>query len=107
MIGRYKDNQQKYEELLDYIENHSNMSEELKNDILNTIKRYKTLVFCLEQQEVYDLIDKSIEKDNKRILEKELHSMISGKVVDHDAGVYEAEHDDYRGKRKENIYNLD
>ena len=107
MIGRYKDNQQKYQEILDYIENHSNMSEELKNDILNTIRRYKTLIFCLDEQEVCDLIDTSIKSGNKRPLEKELQSMISGKVVDHDVSEYEAEYEHRGRKGHENIYNLD
>ena len=107
MIDRYNDNQQKYKEILDYIENYSNKSEELKNDILNTIKRYKTLVFCLDQKEVCALVDSSVKTGDKRTLEKKLHSMISGRVVDHDAGAYEAEHDDYRVKTRENIYNLD
>ena len=104
MIDRYKTNQEKYKEIIDYIENHPNMLEELKKDILSIIGKYRVLIFCLEQQEICDLVDECIKAGNKKVLEKELHSMISGKVVDHDVSVYQ----ERRGNKiHENIYNLD
>ena len=103
MISRYNTNQQKYKAIIDYIENHPNMLKDLKEDILSTIRKYRTLVSCLEEQEVCNLVDSCIKEGNKKILEKELNSILFG--TGKDRGV-----SDKAGKsdrNDENIYNLD
>ena len=106
MIDRYKNNQEKYNQIRDYIESHPNIEAELRTEILNIIGRYKTLIFCLDKQEVCDIVDKCATAGDKQILQREFSNMISGKVVDHDVSVYEAERE-YSGKYRDEEYNLD
>ena len=50
MINRYKDNIQQYNEIIDYIKNHPNMSEDLREEILNLIQKFKVLISCIEKK---------------------------------------------------------
>ena len=81
MIERYKDNKQKYEEIIDYIKNNSDISNDLKKDISEVVEKYRALIFGSEQQEIqeiYDLIDECIRDGSKRKLQRTLHSWIFG-----------------------------
>ena len=93
MIQRYKENQQKYEAIVDYIENHSNITENLKKDILYVVEKYRSIVFVSEKQEIIDLIDVCIREGSKRKLQRSLHSVIFGNSRDKDIADVRADYE--------------
>ena len=71
MINTYKDNQQRYEAIIDYIKGYD-VPEKLKEELLDLIRKFKIMISCMEANLVYELIDKSVKNGNIEILKIEL-----------------------------------
>ena len=79
MINRYKDNIQKYNKIIDYINNHPNMSEDLRKEVLNLIQKFKIMISCMGEEQVYTLIQLSIDARDTEPLKKQLDIAAFGK----------------------------
>ena len=101
MISKYKDNMQKYNEIIDYINSHPNMPEDLRKEILNLIQKFKVMIFCAGEKETYDLIDLSIKEGNTESLKKHLDITTFGRKRDY------YKYAKLRNDRKDEKYNLD
>ena len=101
MIEGYKDNKKKYEEIIDYIENHPNMPEELRKEILNLIRKFKIMISCMGEEQVYNLIQLSVDSGDTESLKKELDIMAFGSKKDYYKNAK------IRNSGKDEKYNLD
>ena len=80
MISNYERNQQKYKEVIQYTNTHENLSQELKKDMLKIREKYRICISCMEENEIYDLIEQCVIKQNHRPLKNELYATIFGTV---------------------------
>ena len=77
MISKYKENEKKYQLLLQYT-NDCKLTKELEKKVLGTLGKYKMCVYGMELNKIEELIQECKERDSEKPLQKELHSVIFG-----------------------------
>ena len=107
MISGYKTNKQKYENSIQYVNNHSNMSEDLKKDVVAIMQKYRISIFCMEEQEVYDLIEQCAEDASSIVFKRELHAITRGSSGYSNDNSYYYESSGIKDKDNDDEYNLD
>ena len=78
MISLYKENEEKYENILQYIRKNNEMTKELKQEIIKVAERYRICIYAMEEQQVIEEIGKCQEEKNVLPLKKHLHEVIFG-----------------------------
>ena len=89
MISLYKENREKYENVLQYIRKNTKLSKELKQEIIKVAERYRLCIYAMEKQQIIAEIEKCQEKKDVLPLKKHLHEVIFGNSKDTE--VYESE----------------
>ena len=79
MIGRYRTNNQKYQDII-YKVNNLEIKEELKKKIIGIIQKYKISILCMEEAEVNTLVEQCIESKNIMPIQSELHYILTGRT---------------------------
>jgi len=80
MISEYSKNKQKYEKAIEYVNSHPNISEDIKKEIVQKMEKYRISIYCMEEQEVYELLERCATTDSDQPIKKELHCIIFGGV---------------------------
>ena len=77
MIHTYKQNEKKYQLLLQYTKD-CKLPEKLRNEVLGTLEKYKICVYGIESKRIKELIQECKTSDSAKPMQKELHSVIFG-----------------------------
>ena len=80
MIDTYRKNQEKYQKLIKYANNHLDIPKDVKKDIVEVMEKYRICISCMESQQVCDLIEKCSKAKSYIPLKKELHATIFGVI---------------------------
>ena len=96
MIGLYKENKKKYEKILEYIKQNTDLPKELKQELNEVAEKYRICIYTLEKEEIIEEIEKCKKAGNALPLKENLHKAIFGNVRDSEVFEWEDEYEHER-----------
>ena len=94
MISFYKENKEKYNETLQYIEENTRLKKELKKEIIKVVEKYRICMYAMEKEKIIGKIDRCLENNSVLPLKRYLHELMFGNSRDTEVCEWENEYEE-------------